>query len=110
VGHNEAKPYAYLREAMVSNLMSGICNPETIGDSLDPDDLYVSEDRQEAVSAAIGSWSFSAHDFTDDELLLGALLMLKHALDMPELEQWRMSDGMFPLCSLMTVYTNGTFF
>lgn len=34
VGTNDAKPYAYLREAMVSNLMSGICNPETVGDSL----------------------------------------------------------------------------
>lgn len=95
VGHSDAKPYAYLREAMVSSLMSGICNPDTVGDSLDAHDLYVSEDRREAVAAAIGTWSFSAHEFTDDELLLGALLMLKHALQMPELEQWRMSDGTF---------------
>jgi hypothetical protein len=36
VGVDEVKPYAYLREAMVSSLMSGICNPETFGDSLDP--------------------------------------------------------------------------
>lgn len=36
VGVDDSKPYAYLREAMVSNLMTGICNPETIGDSLDP--------------------------------------------------------------------------
>lgn len=35
VGVDDAKPYAYLREAMVSNLMTGICNPETAGDSLD---------------------------------------------------------------------------
>jgi hypothetical protein len=35
VGVDDAKPYAYLREAMVSNLMTGICNPETVGDSLD---------------------------------------------------------------------------
>ena len=34
VGVDDAKPYAYLREAMVSNLMTGICNPETVGDSL----------------------------------------------------------------------------
>lgn len=47
----------------------------------------------EVIAAAIGSWSFSAHDFTDDELLYGALLMLKHALQMPELDKWRMSDG-----------------
>ncbi|KAF2751704.1 HD-domain/PDEase-like protein [Sporormia fimetaria CBS 119925] len=92
VGHNDAKPYAYLREAMVSNLMSRICNPETVGDSLDPSDLYVGEDRRKIVADAIGSWSFSAHDFTDDELLHGALLMLKHALAMPELEQWAMTD------------------
>lgn len=35
VGVDDAKPYAYLREAMVSNLMTGICNPETVGDSLE---------------------------------------------------------------------------
>lgn len=36
VGVNEAKPYAYLREAMVSGLMGGICNPESIGEVIDP--------------------------------------------------------------------------
>lgn len=92
VGVNDAKPYAYLREAMVSSLMSGICNPEMAGDSYDPADLYVSPDRQEAVANAIGTWSFSAHDFGDDELLYASLLMLKHALKMPELEQWGMTD------------------
>jgi hypothetical protein len=35
VGVDDGKPYAYLREAMVSNLMTGICNPETVGDSHD---------------------------------------------------------------------------
>lgn len=93
VGVDDAKPYAYLREAMVSSLMSGICNPESVGESLDATDLYISDDRREVIAAAIGSWSFSAHDFTDDELLHGALLMLKHALEMPELDQWRMSDS-----------------
>ena len=34
VGVDDTKPYAYLREAMVSNLMGGICNPETVGESL----------------------------------------------------------------------------
>lgn len=56
-------------------------------------ELQVDSDREDVIAAAIGSWSFSAHDFTDDELLYGALLMLKHALQMPELERWRMSDG-----------------
>jgi hypothetical protein len=35
VGVDDTKPYAYLREAMVSNLMTGICNPDTVGDSLE---------------------------------------------------------------------------
>lgn len=35
VGVDDSKPYAYLREAMVSSLMSGICNPELVGDSFD---------------------------------------------------------------------------
>jgi 3',5'-cyclic-nucleotide phosphodiesterase len=100
VGVNDAKPYAYLREAMVSSLMSGICNPETVGDSLDSSDLYVSEDRQEFIASAIGTWSFSAHDFTDDELVFAALLMVKHALQMEELQQWRMPDGKVPAVSL----------
>ncbi|KAF2476246.1 HD-domain/PDEase-like protein [Lindgomyces ingoldianus] len=92
VGVNDAKPYGYLREAMVSNLMSGICNPETFGESLDSTDLYISQDRRDVIAAAIGSWNFSAHDFTDDELLYGSLLMLKHALQMPELEHWGMPE------------------
>lgn len=112
VGTNDAKPYAYLREAMVSNLMSGICNPEAVGDSLDSryellpyarapafahfaSDLYIEPERKEVVAKMIGLWSFSAHDFTDDELLYGALLILKHALRMPELEQWGMTDGQY---------------
>ena len=37
VGVNEAKPYAYLREAMVSGLMNTICNPEgvALGERID---------------------------------------------------------------------------
>ncbi|KAF2270969.1 HD-domain/PDEase-like protein [Lojkania enalia] len=92
VGVNDAKPYAYLREAMVSNLMGGICNPETLGDSFESTDLYVDPVRKEVVEAAIGSWSFSAHQFTDDELLYGALVMLKHALQIPELDKWAMTE------------------
>jgi 3',5'-cyclic-nucleotide phosphodiesterase len=36
VGVDETKPYAYLREAMVSNLMGHICNPGSVGDAHDP--------------------------------------------------------------------------
>lgn len=35
-GIDEERPFAYLREAMVSGLMVGICNPETINDTFDP--------------------------------------------------------------------------
>lgn len=44
---------------------------------------------------AVGEWAFSAHDYTDDELVYGALCMLKHALEMPELEKWSMPEGLF---------------
>ncbi|KAF2691942.1 HD-domain/PDEase-like protein [Lentithecium fluviatile CBS 122367] len=92
VGTNDAKPYAYLREAMVSTLMNRICNPETAVDSLESSDLFIEPERKDVVAKMIGLWSFSAHQFTDDELLYGALLMLKHALRMPELEPWGMTD------------------
>ncbi|XPS71402.1 3',5'-cyclic-nucleotide phosphodiesterase [Ascochyta lentis] len=91
VGVDDAKPYAYLREAMVSNLMTGICNPETVGDSLDASDFELEEDRRRVVEEKVATWAFSAHDFTDDELLYAALVMLEHALSIPELSQWHMA-------------------
>lgn len=42
---------------------------------------------------AVGTWEFSAHDFSDDELLHAAMLMLQHALIMPDLERWRIATG-----------------
>lgn len=42
---------------------------------------------------AIANWGFVTHDFTDDELIHAGFLMLKHALQMPELERWRLIDG-----------------
>ncbi|KAF2867266.1 hypothetical protein BDV95DRAFT_503420 [Massariosphaeria phaeospora] len=92
VGVSDAKPYAYLREAMVSSLMGHICNPDEAADSLDSTDIYLSPDRREVVAKAIGSWTFSAHDYTDDELLYAALLMLKHALQMPAVYEWGLPD------------------
>ncbi|KAF2819962.1 HD-domain/PDEase-like protein [Ophiobolus disseminans] len=92
VGVDDSKPYAYLREAMVSNLMTGICNPETVGDSLEPSDFGLSDERKPAIEEAVGTWAFSAHDYTDDELLYGALVMLKHALQMPELDRWAIPE------------------
>ncbi|KAL7779114.1 hypothetical protein CFE70_008617 [Pyrenophora teres f. teres 0-1] len=93
VGVDDTKPYAYLREAMVSNLMTGICNPETVGDSLESTDFYLDQERKKMVEYLVGTWAFSAHDLTDDELLYGALVMLKHALQMPELAKWAIAEG-----------------
>jgi len=60
-------------------------------------DVDIESDRQAVVSKAVGGWSFSAHEFSDDELLQGALIILEHALQMPELRQWRMSKGIISL-------------
>ncbi|KAJ4383856.1 3',5'-cyclic-nucleotide phosphodiesterase [Didymella sp. IMI 355093] len=92
VGVDDAKPYAYLREAMVSNLMTGICNPETVGDSLDASDFELDPQRRKVVEDKVATWAFSAHDFTDDELLYAALVMLEHALSSPELSQWQLTE------------------
>lgn len=56
-------------------------------------DFVLSDERKPVVEAAVGTWAFSAHDFNDDELLYGALVMMKHALQMPELEQWAIPEG-----------------
>lgn len=93
VGVDDQKPYAYLREAMVSGLMDGICTLGAYEERPSPVKISVALDRQKRVAEAIGTWAFSAHEFTDDELLHAALLMLQHALSMPELEKWRVSTG-----------------
>lgn len=93
VGVDDQKPYAYLREAMVSGLMDGICKVGGEDEPFSYNRIAVALDRREKIASAVGSWSFSAHDFTDDELLHAALLMLQHALAMPELERWRISTG-----------------
>lgn len=92
LGNNDNKPYAYLREAMVSELMKGICNPD---EELHPIDLNklpsLEPRREEALSHALGSWAFSGHDFSEDELIHAAFLMLQHALTVPQLDKWRLS-------------------
>lgn len=89
VGVNEEKPFAYLREAMVSGLMSGICRMSSNDDQIHNAHIAVSSDRQTAIAEAVGSWRFCAHSFTDDELLVAAMGMFRHALAMPDLERWR---------------------
>lgn len=92
LGNNDNKPYAYLREAMVSGLMKGICNPD---EELHPIDIKklpsLESSKEDTLSHALGSWAFSGHDYTEDELVHAALLMLQHALVAPELENWRLS-------------------
>ncbi|KFA74954.1 hypothetical protein S40288_02222 [Stachybotrys chartarum IBT 40288] len=90
VGVNEQKPFAYLREAMVSGLMNGICRLSPEEDQIINGHIAVSTERQRAVAAAVGHWHFCAHSFTEDELLVGAMVMFQHALSLPQLENWRM--------------------
>ena len=52
--------------------------------------------RETTLVDSIGSWAFSAHACSDDELVHIACFMLQHALDMPELEKWRISAGKTP--------------
>lgn len=94
VGVEDQKPYAYLREEMVSRLMEGICtlNSEEV-EEYGQWRVTVSLDRRELIAQAISSWHFSAHDFEDDELLYASSLMFQHALSVPELEKWRISTG-----------------
>jgi hypothetical protein len=100
VGVNEQKPFAYLREAMVSGLMNGICRLSPEEDQIINGHIAVSTERQRAVAAAVGHWHFCAHSFTEDELLVGAMVMFQHALSLPQLENWRMPSGeLAKLCS-----------
>jgi len=103
VGVNEEKPFAYLREAMVSGLMKGICRLGTSDDQINNAHVAVSSERQSAIAEAIGSWRFCAHSFTDDELLVAAMDMFRHALAMPELERWRIHAGTLYCFGLVSV-------
>ena len=67
--------------------------------------MQVLPERRNAVAEAVGTWNFSAHDFTDDELLYGALVILQHALDMPDLEKWRLSEGKVLAFTSQALYT-----
>jgi len=90
---DEEKPYAYMREAMVKKLLKGICEPETVIEDYQHRELHVEEARKSIIAHEIGNWSFCAHDFSEDELVYAGYRMLDHALQMPELEKWRMSKG-----------------
>lgn len=92
----DTRPYAYLREAMVSGLMNGITNPDYVDQSVNPAHYHIHPTRAQAVADAIGTWSFSAHELDEDELLYAAFCMLRHTLQMPGLEEWHLRDGKSP--------------
>ncbi|ATY59861.1 3 5 -cyclic nucleotide catalytic domain [Cordyceps militaris] len=89
VGVSDQEPFAYLREAMVSNLMKGICRM-TPDNTIATTHVSVSAQRQSDIASAVSKWHFCANSFTDDELLVAAMFMFQHALSMPELEPWRL--------------------
>lgn len=95
VGMEEEKPYAYLREAMVKKLLKGICEPTTVIEDYQHRDLYVEDSRKEVIAREVGTWGFCGHDFSEDELVYAGYYMLNHALQMPELEKWHLSEGMW---------------
>ncbi|KAG0643908.1 hypothetical protein HOY80DRAFT_997331 [Tuber brumale] len=88
----EASDYAYLREKMVSELMTDICKPKRTKLFSRGSHMRISSGNIEKIKLAIGSWNFSAHDFSDEELVHCAKLMLEHALEMPEVEAYRISS------------------
>jgi hypothetical protein len=94
VGLTDEKPFAYLREAMVSGLMNGICRVETeTDDPVANVKISIAADRRAVITSAVGHWHFCAHDFSDDELIMAASIMFQHALSMPQLERWRIPSG-----------------
>lgn len=78
---------------MVSGLMDRICDPEYIEKPINTKAFNLNPDRESAVAVAVGTWGFSAHDFTDDELTYACFLILRHTLAMPGLEKWKLADG-----------------
>lgn len=93
VGVDEEKPYAYLREAMVRKLLKGICDPQEFIEDYQHRDVFIEPHRKAVVAEEVGKWSFSGQDFSDDELVYAGYYMLNHALQVPEVSKWQMSQG-----------------
>lgn len=93
VGVHDEEPYSYLREAMVAKLMKGICNPEEIVDEFQERDLDIKPGREAFIKEQVAQWNFSAHEFSEDELVYAACQMLQHAFNLPGLEQWYLTAG-----------------
>ncbi|KAI5296472.1 3',5'-cyclic-nucleotide phosphodiesterase [Ascosphaera acerosa] len=92
VGMDEQQPYGYLREAMVSKLMKSICNPETVIDEAMRPRSPLPQERRRLIETEVAKWSFSAHKFSDDELLYAGCVMVRHALRLPGLDQWQIDE------------------
>ena len=94
VGVDEKEqPYSYLREAMVRKLLRGICEPETTIEGFQGRGLFVDESRKPLIAQEVGKWGFDGHMFEEDELVYAGYCMLSHALQLEELERWRMDEG-----------------
>ena len=93
VGVEEEKPYAYLREAMVKKLLKGICEPQHVIEDYQHRDLYIEPGRKSTIAKAVGTWGFDGHLFSEDELVYAGYYMLNHAVQMPDLEPWRIAQG-----------------
>ncbi|KAL8674045.1 MAG: hypothetical protein Q9168_001532 [Polycauliona sp. 1 TL-2023] len=91
VGLDDRRPYAYLREEMVSGLMTGICAPDEAPPTVEYNSFITDHDEDSRLAAAFTSWNFSAHELSEDQLVHVAFLMLQHALNMVDLERWRIS-------------------
>lgn len=73
--------------------MKGICNPEEVIEEFQDRELDLDPGREEYVRKRIAQWDFTAQEFSEDELVFGACEILEHALNMPELENWRLTSG-----------------
>jgi 3',5'-cyclic-nucleotide phosphodiesterase len=91
--------------------MKSICNPEEAIEefhdrfvpieavhlssllTIDPSDLDITPERKAFVERIVGEWGFCAHSLTEDELVHAACTMLTHAMTMPELEAWKLTEG-----------------
>lgn len=68
-------------------------NDEAVLVLQDPSPMHADLEDNPTLIRAFTSWNFAAHDFSEDQLVHAALLMLQHALNMPELERWRIPAG-----------------
>jgi len=59
--------------------------------------VRIAKSRAEVIRQAVGQWDFSAHDFSDEELVYCAQTMFEHAFTMPEVLGFVIPSGMSPL-------------